>query len=139
VGETSPQHDLRKAIASMLSGSREIRTQMEHKLGRMFLRAAEQGQVSKLMVFIQEGFPVNYQDPSTGETALHIVAASRARRALRAILKTGQCDFLLRDRSGRLSSEMAYLHGGDVAVARLLGMKERKQASAQGIKLTRRP
>jgi len=58
---------------------------------------------------------------------------------LRGLLKTGDCDFLLRDNRGRLPSEMAYLYGEDVAVARLLGNKERKQAKEQGIKLTRRP
>lgn len=123
----------------MLNATGKVRDKMEQALGRTFLKAAEQGDADSLLAFIHEGFPVNYQDPRTGETALHIAAACQARPALRAILKTGECDFLIRDRQGRLSSEMAYVYGEDVAVARLLGNKERKQADAQGIRLTRRP
>jgi hypothetical protein len=38
-----------------------------------------------------------------------------------------------------LASELAYLFGEDHAVTRWLRIDERKQAKAQGIKLTRRP
>ena len=55
------------------------------------------------------------------------------------LLDCGLCTLLLRDKGGRLASELAYLFGQDPAAARLLGSKERKQAEAQGIKLTRRP
>ena len=108
------------------------------RIGKEFLDAAERGDETDLQAFIDEGFPVTWQDPNNGLTALHVVAACQARKALRVLLATDQCDFLLRDNHGRLPSEMAYLHGRDAAVARLLGNKERKQAEAQGIKLTRR-
>lgn len=91
------------------------------------------------LAFTLEGFGVNEQDKNTGETALHIAAACRAHKVLKVLLETEKCDFLLRDKKGRLASEMAYLHGNDPAVARLLGIKERKQGDAQGIKVTRRP
>ena len=107
-------------------------------LGEEFLEAAERGDQNSLRVFIQEGFPTTWQDPESGLTALHIVAACQARKALRVLIASGVCDFLLRDKHGRLPSEMAYLQGEDVAVSRLLGNKERKQAREQGIKLTRR-
>lgn len=112
---------------------------MTKELGMKFLRTAEHGNAPKLQGFIADGFPVNYQNPGSKETALHIVAACQARKALRVLLNTRQCDFLLRDKQGRLASEMAYVVGRDPAVARLLGNKERKQAAEQGIKLTRRP
>ena len=73
------------------------------------------------------------------ENSQRIIAACQARKALRFLIKTGDCDFLLRDNHGRLPSEMAYLYGEDVAVSRLLGNKERKQAEEQGIVVTRRP
>ncbi len=107
-------------------------------LGREFLKAAERGNAPMLGAFIEEGFPANYQDRETEETALHITAAGRARKALLVLLACGLCNFLLRDKRGRLASEMAYLFGRDPAAARLLRLKERKQAEAQGIKLTRR-
>lgn len=103
-----------------------------------FLKAAERGNKKNVQKYIDEGISVNFQDPLTGETALHIAAACHARKVLRVLLKTDQCDFLLRDKQGRLASEMAFLYGRDVAVARLLGKKERKQGEAQGIKVTRR-
>lgn len=88
--------------------------------------------------YIEEGFPANYQGRLTGETALHISAATRAPGVLRVLVECGLCNFLLRDKGGRLASELAYLFGQDPAVARLLGTKERKQVEDQGIALTRR-
>ena len=108
-------------------------------LGNAFLEAASWGDDWEIRVFIEGGFSVNHQDPHTGSTALHKAAASQARDVIRELLRTGGCDFLIRDNKGRLPSEMAYLYGHDPALARLLGNKERKQAEAKGIKLTRRP
>jgi hypothetical protein len=103
------------------------------RLGREFLKAAERGNAPVVGAYIEEGFPANYQDRQTEETALHISAGTRARKVLRVLLDCGLCNFLLRDKGGRLPSEH------DPAAARLLGTKERKQAEAQGITLTRRP
>ena len=110
-----------------------------NNLGREFLQAAERGNAPMVGAYIEEGFPPNFQDRLTLETALHISAAARARSVLRVLLDCGLCNFLLRDKGGRLASELAYLFGKDPAAARLLGIKESKQAEARGIKLTRRP
>ena len=110
-----------------------------NRLGREFLKAAERGNAPVVGAYIEEGFPVNYQDRQTQETALLISAGTTARKVLRVLLDCGLCNFLLRDKGGRLASEVAYLFGHDPAAARLLGTKERKQAEAQGVKLTRRP
>ena len=104
-----------------------------------FLKAARRGNPVRLQTAIDEGASINEQDPLTGLTALHIVAAGGARKALRVLFNAGEVDFLIRDKEGRLASELAYLHGRDVAMARLLGIKERKQADAEGVRLTRRP
>jgi hypothetical protein len=103
-----------------------------------FLRAAERGNYRVLIAMLDGGFPINYQDPRSGRAALHAVAASRARTALRVLLKTDECDFLVRDGQGRLPSEMAYLYGKDPVIARFLARKERQQAQKQGIALARR-
>jgi len=110
-----------------------------NRLGREFLKAVERGNAPAVGAYIEEGFPANYQDRQTQETALHVSAGTRARKVLRVLLDCGLCNFLLRDKGGRLASELAYLFGHDPAAARLLGTKERKQAEAQGITLTRRP
>lgn len=108
-------------------------------LGREFLKAARRGNPQMIGAFIEEGFPANYQSPQTGQSALHITAATKARMALRVLVGSGLCDYLLRDHQGRLASELAYLFGEDRAVTRWLRIHERKQAKAQGIKVTRRP
>lgn len=121
------------------SDDQNLKNDLTVHLGSEFLKAAEQGNANTVLAFIREGFPVTWQDPANGETALHIAAACQARDVLRVLLKTGQCDYLLRDKKGRLPSELAFLYGEDLTVARLLRIHERKQADAQGIKLTRRP
>lgn len=108
-------------------------------MAREFLQAAERGNPQIIGAFIEEGFPVNWQSPKTGETALHVSASTGARNALRVLVGCGQCDFLLRDKQGRLASEQAYLYSRVSAVTRWLRIHERRQAKAQGIKLTRRP
>ena len=110
-----------------------------NRLGREFIDAAESGNAQIVRVYIEEGFPANWQDPLTGETALHGAAGTRARAVLRLLAESRRCDFLLRDKQGRLASEMAFLHGDDPAAARWLRIHERRQATARGIKLTRRP
>jgi ankyrin repeat protein len=121
----------------LLAQLRDDRTM--NNLGRAFLQAAERGNAPIVGAFIEEGFPANFQDQLTGETALHACAASRARKVLRVLVVCGLCDFLLRDKGGRLASELAYLFGKDPAAARLLGIKESRQATAAGITITRRP
>lgn len=134
-----PEKDIREKVQDMLSADEQVRVELMLILGEEYLEAAERGDETDLQDFIEEGFPVMWQDPENGLTALHIVAGCQARKALRVLLATDQCDFLIRDNLGRLPSEMAYLYGEDPAVARLLGNKERKQAEEQGINLTRRP
>lgn len=109
------------------------------RFGKQFLLAAERGDAARLLAFIEKGFPADYAHPRTGETALHITAGNGNRRAVRALLSTGQCAFTQRDKKGRLPSELAFIHGDDPAMARLLSIKERAEARAKGIALPRRP
>lgn len=134
-----PYEEYSKIIAGIDSADEHVKDEMMLKLGNQFIKTAQRGNADKLQAFIEEGFPVNYQHPKTGQTVLHVTAACKAREALRGILGTGQCDFLIRDSRGRLASEMAFLYGEDPALARLLRIKERKQAESEGVKLTRRP
>jgi ankyrin repeat protein len=107
-------------------------------LGAQFVAAARRGNAQRLVALINQGVPVNYRN-STGMTALHAAAASGARKAVRALTNTTQCDFLIRDSEGRLPSELAYLYGKDVAMARLLASKEARQARQHGVVVGRRP
>lgn len=131
--------DLEKKLEKAFSADAQTLRKQLPRLGREFLRAAERGNPRTLGIFLDKGMDINYQDSDSGQTALHAAAAAQARYAVRLLIAQDSCDFLLRDKQGRLPSELAYLYGRDPALARLLGNKERKQARAQGTKLTRRP
>lgn len=110
-----------------------------NRLGEELLKAVERGNapavgayIPAVGAYIEEGFPANYQDRQTEETTLHISAAARARKVLRVLFYCGLCNFLLRDKGGRLASELAYLFGQDPAAARLLGVKERQAGGSAG-------
>lgn len=101
--------------------------------GHDLLEAARDGDAVAVRRLVgEEATPVNFQDPRTGATALHYAAAYRARPAFRALLKSGKCDFLIRDKKGRLAWELAS-NADDPAMTRLLIAKTLKQATAQGI------
>lgn len=105
---------------------------------QLLLRAARGGDDGAVRGFIRKGVDVNLCDVRTGATALHNAAAVGARAVLRVLLETDQCDFLIRDRQGRLASELAAVHGRDPAMAKLLLKKESRQAWTQGVPLRRR-
>ena len=130
---------LRERIREFNESSDEERAALIDDFGKIFLKAAQQGHDKRVSAFVEENFPVNYQDKTNGETALHYAAATDARNVACILIDSDKCDYLIRDNWGRLASEVAYLSGKNPALSRLLGNKERKQAEAQGITLSRRP
>jgi hypothetical protein len=107
------------------------------RLGKDWLDAARCGDAAAVHAYIEEGFPILYRDKRTGENALHVAAGSQARTILRVLLPRWE-GFLVRDRQGRLASELAYLYGEDPAMARLLGSKERKEGESTSTVVRRR-
>jgi len=112
-----------------MNKKRRVRIEMGFEL----LRAAKRGDDVKLGHLLALGAPVDFVDPVDRATALHYVAAYRARPAFRVLVRSGKCDFLVRDWEGRLPSEIAREYGRDRAMARLLLIREVQQAQAQGI------
>src|SRR5690606_36597763 len=112
----------------------QIASELDRVLtGHELLEAARQGAEVTVRRFAgEDGAPVNFQDPRTGATALHYAAAFRARPVLRALIKSGKCDFLIRVRKGRLAWELAS-NADDPAVARLLLMKTARPARERGL------
>lgn len=105
---------------------------IEYKLlGREFLQAVKRGNPATVAAYLDAGMSVNYQDPRTKQTALHVAAACRARAAIRVLVKHPDCNFIIRDRYGRLPSELAYEFGADPVLARYLTIKEFKQAKVE--------
>ncbi len=102
------------------------------KFGWRFLDAAKNGDARTMKELLDPNLPVNVIDPDDRATALHYIATFGARPALRVIVKSRNLDYLLRDGEGRLPSELAREFGHDDAMARLLLIKETRQARAQG-------
>ncbi len=101
--------------------------------GKALLRASAKGDMRALARLIWQRADVNVTDPKSGSTPLHYAAAFGSRPALRLLLKASDLDVLIRDRQGRLASELAGVYGHDPAMARLLLMKEGKQARERGL------
>jgi hypothetical protein len=103
------------------------------KFGWQVLDAAKNGDARTMKELLGPNLPVNVIDPDDRATALHYIATFGARPALRVIVKSRNLDYLLRDGEGRLPSELAREFGHDDAMARLLLIKETRQAKARSI------
>jgi len=122
----------RHAIAP-LNGPRAILERAtEIERGMDLLAAARRGDATGVEDLKRLSAPLNYRDPRTGATPLHYVAAYNARPAFRALTKGGGCDYLIRDKKGRLAWELA-VDADDPAMARLMIYKTRRQAEANGL------
>ena len=105
-----------------------------------YYRATNTGNAEKLHdIFNSKGFPVNYKDPLSGLTALHVLAGSCARKGLVVLLRHPDVDFLIRDKQGRLASEYAMVYSDDAEMALSIMEKENEQGERMGIKVTHRP
>lgn len=108
-------------------------------IGKKLLRAADRGDARETVRLLEIGAPVNFRDPANGATALHYAAAYGARNVVRALIATGDCNHLIHDTAGRLSSEMAGIYAEDPVLTRYLGIKERRQADREGTSLAPSP
>lgn len=85
-----------------------------------------------LALLLARGANPNVQD-GEGMTALHHAAGLGDRGCIRVLVKSGACDYLIRDNYGRYASDLAIEWARDFGVARLLSMKRRQQAFARGV------
>jgi hypothetical protein len=105
-----------------------------NRLGREFLKAVERGNAPAVGAYIEEGFPANYQDRQTQETALHISAAVKARKVLRVLLDWDSAISIAGQGGGSIGTSIC---SGRTRRRALLATKS-ANGQAQGIKLTRR-
>lgn len=98
----------------------------------LLFRAVQSSSESFIEQFIAQGANPNYQD-ADGMTALHHAAAMGSRAAIRALVKSGKCDYLLDDNEGRSAAQLASEMAQDFAVARLLTKRRIAQARALGV------
>lgn len=104
------------------------------QFGGDFFIHARAGRADIVLRLLQTGIPVNIRELRTGFTALHHAAAGSARPLLRVLLNQPDCDCTIRDRSGRLASELAH----DPAILRLLLRKQFRQGRERGLNVRRR-
>lgn len=129
---SSPVRRLQAGTGLILAGSIMDDEHTAAAFDREFFRAAEKGDDVAVLTFLLAGFDPNRKRPRWGDTALHIAATRDARDVARVLIESGKCDYRIPDRHGNLASTNAYLYGRNPALARLLSIKERKQAEAQG-------
>lgn len=119
-----------------------LREQKLLDLGLTFLEAASIGDVSFGKAYIEAGFPVNFQHPKTGRTALHSTCIYRVAKVedfasrcefANMLLDTDDYKLLLPDNSGRLAYEMVYCFGYDFDLADRVKQKTLEQAAEKGV------
>lgn len=121
--DLSPRRQFQEAV----QGEGEARV-----LGLQLVESAKHADARGVKRLIEQGADVNVQD-DLGATALHHAAAMGARPCIRLLVKSGKCDYLLRDNKGRYASELAWAR--DCAVAELLSKKEVRLAYERKLEL----
>lgn len=97
---------------------------MEEHSRRLFKDFWDQYPVN-LQRRLDEGARLDYVDPETGQTVIHVLAHLGKRNYLRvAFQNKSKCDFSIRDHKGQLASTHAFVFAWDRPLARLLRIYE---------------
>lgn len=102
-----------------------------YSINETFIRAVRDNNYDKMKEYLGKGAEINHRD-EFGMTPLHHSAAGR-RIALRFLVASQQCDYLVQDKWGRYASDIAAEFSRDRAVVRLLTRKREEQAREQGV------
>ncbi len=106
----------------------------QKELESQFLFSAKNGNLHDLRKnFRHFGDHLNVQQLETQATALHLAAASKARKVLIWLGEQEEIDYLVQDCKGRLPSTVAYEVSEDPVIGRYLAKKENEQARERGI------
>lgn len=102
------------------------------RLGVSFVKAAGHGDHDMVQEYIDNDFPVNFQEPSSLETALH---AAAHQTDLKMLVDTGQCDLLLKDVFGKPAALNTLLAPGrsETEADRFLWDRTKEYAESKGI------
>jgi len=88
---------------------------------RGFLAAVNIGDLEKVRRYLNDpAININYAEPGTGLTALHIAAGRNAGAVMRLLVGTGKCDYALRDAEGRTAATIAVVVGRNPVAGRYL-------------------
>jgi hypothetical protein len=103
-----------------------------HRLDKMLIVAARAHSFRGIQLLLERGADPNWQDEQ-GWTALHFAASENSRTAIRLLVASGKCDYLIQDKQGRYAFELAVEWARDYAVGRLLAKKQAQQAETLGV------
>ncbi|GAB5451163.1 MAG: hypothetical protein Hals2KO_14910 [Halioglobus sp.] len=101
-------------------------------LGMKFLEITRGGRydLESFEAYIDAGLDVNFQDPQSGATALHIAAGHNAKLYVNKLIDSGRCDYLLLDRRLMLAHEHATIHSEESDIcSRLFDLEENQMLS----------
>ena len=105
-------------------------------LGLAFFEAAGYNDVPFGEAYIEAGLPVNFQHPRSGKTALHETCAHAVHPDFGyMLLEAEDCDFLIRDKRGRLPYQDAYMFCRSVDLADKIRQKTLEQAAERNIEV----
>jgi len=105
----------------MASGPGQKDDAERRRLHAAFLEAVNIGDIERVrQLLASAAIDINYAEPGTGLTALHIAAGRNALAVLRLLVGTGRCDLGIRDAQGRTAAVVAVTVGRDPAVGRYL-------------------
>ena len=112
-----------------------VRERKLYELGMAFLDAAEHCDVPLGKVYVDEGFGVNFQHPTSKLTALHVSVVGTAVAFSDMLIDSGKCDYLLKDSRGFFAYDLAYKFGKCSDLTYELKKKTLEQAKSRGIKV----
>ncbi len=104
------------------------------KLGLVLLESAKYGDQDTLREYLSCDFPVNFQHPLTGRTALHNAMAGNKWEYAEILMDSGRCDYLLRTNVIEdLACDYSYYNCTNRVLADRLDIETMKQARERGV------
>ncbi len=117
----------------------DLSSEDREAFGVHLIEAVKRGYLEPVQSLIAAGVNVNFRDRLMGATALHYAAAYRFHSALVSLIRSGRCDYLIRDKRGLYPSEVAYEIADDPRVGAILARKEARQAYKTGMQAWPKP
>ncbi len=104
-----------------------------------FIDRVRQRRYQEALGLIAQVRDINVVDPQTGATALHYAAHRSCMVLIEALAQRADLNYLVRDRDGRLPSELAWELSGNASLGARLIAQEQAQATRDGVQLWPKP
>jgi hypothetical protein len=105
------------------------------ELGMAFLQATATADLDQMRELKEAGVPVNFQHPTTKQTALHIATACASKGIVEFLVDTGECDYLIPDNLGKIPWENTYFFRSNPEIEQLVLEGTKAQAARESVDL----